>query len=34
MKGIMDLPSLDIFIASLSVPLNANQRRIGWSVEG
>lgn len=34
MKGMMDLPSLDVFIASLSAPLNSNQRWVGWSVWG
>lgn len=34
MKGMMDLPSFDIFIASLSAPLNANQWRVGWVCRG
>lgn len=35
MKRMMDLPSLDMFIASLSAPLNGNQRwRLVGSVQG
>lgn len=34
MQGMVDLPSLDIFIASLSAPLNANQRCVGWVCGG